>query len=491
MKQKVLYNIIILVVFAGAVAIFNLLPRTKYSELEKREMATFPEYSYEKLKNNILTKEISSWYSDSEPFRDELMSASMMVRDKMRAHIDEENAITVHSSESGNTESLSTPGMDATANDIEEYENHVTADENAKISSAGSIIVIGKAPNARALMAYGGSENGGGEYIKAVNEYKEELPGLHIYSMVVPIATEFYIPDKVKKASQPELPTIKHIYTSLKGVTPVDAYSALAHHVEEDIYLRTDHHWSPLGAYYAAEAFAKAAGVPFKNLSSYERREVKNVVGSMYGYSKDIAIKNSPETFVYYAPKNVNYTTTFVNYTLNKDYKITGIGKPYTGPFFYKIKDGSGAAYNTFMGSDMKLTKVVTSTGGTRRLLIIKDSYGNAIPGYLFYSFGEIHVVDFRYFTHNLKKYVRDNNITDLLFVTNIYNAYSGSIYKKLHKFLVQGEGVEAIDTAPAKSTKETTVHKEEPTKKESTKEIETPKQEIEEPTTPLLQEGE
>jgi hypothetical protein len=490
MKQKIVYNVIIIAVFATAVIIFNFLPRTKYSELEKREMATFPDYTFEKLKDNSLTKEISSWYSDSEPFRDELMSASMEVRDKMRAHLDEENAITVHSAENSTTESVSTPGAGATASEIEEYENHVTADENAKMASAG-IIVVGAAPKARALMVYGGNENGGGEYIKAVNEYKQELPGVHIYSMVVPIATEYYLPDKVREASNPELPTIKHIYGSLKGVTPIDAYSALARHVEEDIYLRTDHHWSPLGAYYAAEAFAKTAGVPFQSLSAYDRKEVKNVVGSMYGYSKDMAIKNSPETFVYYVPRNVNYTTTFINYTLNKDYKITGISKPYTGPFFYKMKDGSGTAYSTFMGSDMKLTKVVTSTGSNRRLLIIKDSYGNAVPGYLFYSFGEIHVVDFRYFTPNLKKYVKENGITDLLFVTNIYNAYSGSIYKKLHKFLTQGGGIEAVESAPAKSSNDTTVRKEENTKKQTTKETEEPKKEIEEPTTPLPEDGE
>jgi hypothetical protein len=314
--------------------------------------------------------------------------------------------------------------------------------------------------------------------------------------MVIPLATEFYCPDKAKKATKPQLPTIKHIYSLLKGAHGVDAYSALAAHVNEDIYLRTDHHWAPLGAYYATKAFATAAGVPFKDLSAYQKHEIHNFVGTMYGFSKDVSVKNSPETFVYYTPTNVQYSTTYVNYNVNKDYKITGVGKPYSGPYFYKFKDGSSAAYSTFMGSDMKLTKVQTSTKNGRRVLIIKDSYGNAVPGYLFYSFEEVHVVDFRYFTKNIKKYVVDNGITDLVFVTNVFNAYAASTYKKLHAFLTQGEGANIVIDTP--THKPDSIHKEEQSasrpKQEAVKpaEVEPPKPKAEEtpaaPATPEQQ---
>lgn len=105
-------------------------------------------------------------------------------------------------------------------------------------------------------------------------------------------------------------------------------YTTLGKHANEDIYLRTDHHWSPLGGYYAAQEFARVAGVPFKDLSHYERRVVHGYVGSMYGYSKDISVKNAPEDFVYYVPKGVEYTTTYTNYTINKNYQVTGEGNP-------------------------------------------------------------------------------------------------------------------------------------------------------------------
>lgn len=462
MRHKI-YIIAICIIFVTVAIVFLCFPRSKVSALEKRELATFPEFSIEKLGSGQFTKEVSEWFSDSEPYRDDLMAMSMQVRDAIRLKTDGEDAVRVHDAPStaSETESIQKPGSDATAEEIEAYENHLNADQNAKIVGAAGIIVVGNGPSTRALMAYGGRA-GGEAYAQAVSEYAAQLPGVKVWSMVVPLASEFYTPDKVKKATRPQLPTIKNIYSKLaNGARGVDVYTPLAKHVEENIYLRTDHHWAPLGAFYAAQAFAKAAGVPFRGLDAYDKHTVHRFVGTMYGYSKDISIKNNPEDFVYYTPNGVNYTTTYINYNVDKSFHIKGESKPYQGPFFYKFKDGSGGAYCTFMGSDMKLTKVKTGTPGSRRLLIIKDSYGNAVPGYLFYSFGEVHVVDFRYFNRNIKNYIKANHITDVLFATNIFNAYASSTKGKVLKFLNQANGVIEKGSEPEP----------EPTKKQETKE--------------------
>ena len=165
------------------------------------------------------------------------------------------------------------------------------------------------------------------------------------------------------------------------------------------------------------------AGVPFKELTSYERHVVHGFVGTMYGYSKDITVKNSPEDFVYYIPKGIDYSTNYIDYTIDKDFKVTGEKPPRNGIFFVKHPDGSSGAYCTFMGGDAKIVKVTTGTKNGRRLIILKDSFGNTLPGYLFYSFEQIHVIDNRYFTKNMKRYVRDNKITDIVFANNTYSA--------------------------------------------------------------------
>lgn len=244
------------------------------------------------------------------------------------------------------------------------------------------------------------------------------------------------------------------------GVIGVDCYTPLSLHASEDIYLRTDHHWAPLGAYYAAQAFAKAAGVPFADISSYERHVVHDFVGTMYGYSGDIAVKQSPEDFVYYTPQGVDYNTTMTNYNVDKDMRIISKGKPQKSRFFFQYKDGNGGAYSTFMGGDIKIVNVQTSTKNGRRLLILKDSFGNALPGYLFYSFEEIFVVDFRYFTSNIKDYIRHNGITDVLFANGIFNSCGKNMASKYTRFLSQAEGsgfytpaAETKPTAPKDSS--------------------------------------
>lgn len=436
--------------FAAFAVVFNTLPRSTYSELEKRELAKFPALTVEGLADGSLTSGVSAWFSDSEPFRDDFMALSMLIKDAIRLETGEEN-ITFHASiDSDSSEPQDdhsaepSPAMpDSLGTATEDPDFHVGADENAKIANAG-IIIVGSGERVRALMAYGGSGKGCTGYAQAANKYKETFPDVNIYCMVIPTAVEYYCPEKVRNRTRPQRPTIDNVNSHLRpDVKAVDIYATLGAHAEEDIFLRTDHHWAPLGAYYAAEKFAEVAGVPFRPLSSYDRKVVHGYVGSMYGYSKDIAIKKAPEDFVYYVPRDVTYTTTYTNYTIDENYRVIGMGRPYKSAFFFRFKDGSGGAYCTFMGGDTKITCVRTSTKNGRRLIILKDSFGNAIPGYLFYSFEEIHVIDSRYFTKNMVDYVQENGITDILFANNIFKAYSSQTYAKYLKFLTQTNGIQ------------------------------------------------
>ncbi len=436
MKYNVIYISFMALVFAGFTVLFTAFPRSTVSELERRELASFPEYTPERLASGEFTKDVSAWFSDSEPYRDVFMTASMEIKGLAGLHISGENQITIHADAGGADAAPQAPSDDG---HIDQFKVTEGADEKAKIASRG-IIVVGTAPTARALMIYGGGAKSGEGYAEAVNKYKEAFgSAVNIYCMVIPNSTEYYLPDQVKDKSSSMLTTVVNVHEHLvDGVKPVDVYTVLGKHANEPIFLRTDHHWAPLGAYYAAQKFAEVAKVPFRDLSHYDKHVIHNYVGTMYGYSKDIAIKKSPEDFVYYTPKGIGYTTTYIDYTVDKHFNVTHEGKPVQGQFFYKFKDGSSAAYQTFMGDDKRLTKVVTDTKNHRKLLILKDSFGNALPGYLFYSFEEIHVVDGRYFNKNMKKYVADNGITDILFANNVFRVAMPSVGRGYVKFLTQ-----------------------------------------------------
>lgn len=468
---SVMYILIVGIAFAIMTAVFVFFPRTEYSELEKRDLAEFPDVSdIESIRKDPgkFTASISSWFSDTEPYRDELMTLSMGIRGAMKGDFrSEEETVSFRPAETANPASEDEKDDDLQKTDISDNsvgsENSGISDNasdeddedindgKAKLGSSGTII-IGKGDKVRALMAFGGTAKGGGGYVDLLNTLADEFPGKNVYAMVAPLATEYYLPEKAAKASKPQKPFIYSIRDRLSPkVKFVDIYDELLNHKKEDIYLRTDHHWGALGGYYAAKRLAETAGVPFKSLDAYDRHEIKGFVGSMYGYSKDISVKNAPETFVYYTPNQVGYDAEFVTYSLNKNFKIVRESKPFKSAFFKKFKNGTGNAYLTFMGTDQAYVKVKTSTPGNRKILIIKDSYGNAVPGNLFYSFNEVHVVDFRYFTHNLKDYINKNGITDIAVCFNVFNAYSNGSASKVKKMLTQKGGIIALSDSQAK----------------------------------------
>ena len=439
MKRFSTYIYITLVTLAvmAFCVVFNLFPRSEKSELEGRELKRFPKFSWEELWSGKFMSEISSWYSDSEPYRDNFMTLSMEVNKAKKLNIASDDDVTFIAGDDNEEDSATEPlAPEAIAQQVDSVK--MTIEDKAKITNSG-IVLVGSEPNVRALMAYKAKPNSCNAFANMANKYSQTFgKDLQVYCLIIPTAVEFYCPEKAKSKMKSQLETINEAYSKLDStVVAIDCYSPLLAHRHEDIYLRTDHHWSPRGAYYAAKALAEAADVPFKDLSNYDEHQIDGYVGSMYRYSKDISVKKSPETFVYYKPRDIEYTTTYINYAIDENYNVTGEGRATKGEFFYTFKS-AGSAYCTFMGGDTKITQVRTATNNGRRLVITKDSFGNAIPGYLFYSFEEIHVIDTRYFTKNIIKYVKENKITDFVLANNVAFAASHTTISSYSRFLTQ-----------------------------------------------------
>lgn len=313
------------------------------------------------------------------------------------------------------------------------------------VRKKGKVLVIGSGARMRGCNPFGYRRSGLEAYAGVVNEYQDSFPDVKVYCLAIPTAIEFYLPEGARNQAASQRKAIDILLGALdKRVVRADSYDALQAHVSEPIYSRTDHHWAPLGAYYAAQLLAQTAGVPFRELDSYYKKVVRNYVGTMYTFSHYAAFKSAPENFVYYMPKDATYKTIYVNYTLDKSRKrVVEESEPYQDKFFREYKDGSSAAYCTFMGGDTKLTRVETDVDNGRRVLLLKDSFGNALSSFLFYSFEQVHVVDCRYFTQNLMDYVREHDITDIVFANNIAHT-SAETVAMYRRYLVQGRSTTA-----------------------------------------------
>lgn len=516
MKGSRIYIIIMILVFFGVGGYLTFGARSSYSERERRELAGFPAWSSGAWADGSFTEGIAAWYADTVPQRDAFTTAAMALTEVRGVRqTDDGEDISFHNvgvlaaddSGSGAGEAGTAPmpgdGMTGTGTPVggpgnrppagmptdvgapsEEAsegepasegddsvsqnappahvnetieDNYVPVTEDFSAASNG-IIVTGSGENTRAIMLYGGSKATTTRYAECANHYKELMPELNVYVCVIPTAVSYYCPQQALSYTGSQLDQINNVMECLdEDVIGIDIYTILGQHRDEPIYLRTDHHWAPLGAYYAASKIAEAAGVPFLDLSEYDEFVVHGYVGSMYMYSEDIRVSSNPEDFVWYEPKDVEWKTTYINYALDASWRPVMETEPFEGQFFQHYPDGSGGAYCTFMGGDAKITRVETSTKNGRKLLILKDSFGNAIPGFLFGSFEEVHVIDSRYFTRNIVEYIEDYGITDLLFANNAFHASTPATINSYERYLTQNptrteeaEAPEAAEEAEA-----------------------------------------
>jgi hypothetical protein len=193
----------------------------------------------------------------------------------------------------------------------------------------------------------------------------------------------------------------------------------------------------PLGAYYAARAFASQAGVAVPDTADYERKVIHGFNGTMGRWSESRTVKNTTEDFIWYRPLDSSrITTTYLDHRILRSV-VSISGEPYESSFFLPRRDGSPGAYSTFMNGDARTTRVRYPEARTgRRLLIVKDSYGNALASFLLRSFDEVNVIDFRYFQGNVLDYITQAGITDVLIVNNLQHAYNPSTSVKILRLL-------------------------------------------------------
>lgn len=265
------------------------------------------------------------------------------------------------------------------------------------------------------ISLYGGGD--GANYATYLNEFKEKVgSSVNVFNMVVPTAGAYYLPAGYEKYNASHRDSINSIANKLVNVINVDGYAALEAHTNEYIYTRTDHHWEPLGAYYAAKAFCDIAQTPAKELSTYKTEPIDGFVGTMYAFTDyNERIKNDPDTFTYYIP-STEYTATY--YTT--DFKVDEQFAQFHSIF---VDQPASGAYSTFMGGDQKIVKIETANKNGRKLCIFKDSYGNAEVPFYVDSFEEIYVCDIRYFDLYAPDFIKENGITDVLFTMCTFSA--------------------------------------------------------------------
>lgn len=176
---------------------------------------------------------------------------------------------------------------------------------------------------------------------------------------------------------------------------------------DNQLYFRTDHHFTADGAYIAYTEYCKELGIPHKPKDFFDLTKVsENFYGTLYSKTLD----------PFAVPDDIYIPNHIPDVSITYDQE-----DPIKSPFdftFLEKKD----KYSIYFGGNHSKVVINTNKNNGKQLLLIKDSFANSFVPYLFDDFEKIVMIDLRYFNSDLDTVLKENNITDILFLYETSN---------------------------------------------------------------------
>lgn len=338
------HNVIGAILFCGFLAAFALgylLPKSDFSEMEKRYLAETPELSWETVLSGKWGSQADTYLSDHVLGRNffvgvnaymELLAGRQHLKDIWR----EEGKL---------------------------LEAPVELDENAINRN-----------------------------MKAINSLAEKLDQ-EIHLMVVPSAGWAAGVDGYTDET-----TLEAIYAQtgaqVSAIPVEDIYRN-----RPDLFYNTDHHWTSQGTYNGYVACAQAMGREYAPEESFDVTVVEGFQGSTYSRS---ALWLTPAESIELWQGSDCLTVT------NGETDGTNEG------IFYPERLEEADKYTVFLDGNHSIVRI-QNPEKQGKLLVIRDSYGNCLGGFLAESYGEVVLIDLRYYRQTVSELVKQEGFDNIL----------------------------------------------------------------------------
>ncbi|MBE6681713.1 MAG: hypothetical protein E7600_05490 [Ruminococcaceae bacterium] len=367
---------------------------------ENRAAQQFPEVSKESVFSGEFTSGMIKYMNDQFPFRNTFMKIGNKFNDVMHLDVSTGDGIKI---EKPAVNAGGGAGERLAPSDIEFKSKEVI--EN---NPGGTTLVIDKG---MAMEYYSFEPSYLSAYAKSLNRYADELPDVNVYSMLVPTSAEFYLPEKFRNDDCSQKKAIDAVYAETNSkVKRVDVYSGLQKQTankDNYIYFRTDHHWTAKGAYEGYAAFCKKAGFTAVPLKDMEKAYVDDFYGTFTSITENTDITENPDYIEYYLQPETKDVTAFTDLDMATSYD--------TDLFVTWNLGDVQNKYLVFLGGDHPLTRIVTNRDTDRTLVVIKDSFGNALTPFLVNHYKTIYVIDPRTAHGDIRDFCKEHNVDDLL----------------------------------------------------------------------------
>ncbi len=354
-------------VFIGGFFLLNLfLPDKTFSEKENRQLQTLPKFTFSSLFSGAFATRFESYCSDQFAGRDvwiEAKAGAELAQGKQQ--------------------------------------------NNGVFLCGERLIELFTAPEADALA----------RAVQSADSLSDT--GVPVSLALIPTVAQLYadmLPDGAPNEDQQAVIDSAYAQTALETV---DLSSVLTAHSSEYIFYRTDHHWTSLGAYYAANALRSSWGLPEINKAALTPETISDdFCGTLYSSSGFFwVVPDEMETLI-----SAREGSSVTRYETN--------GTEQTLPLYNYDKLTIKDKYTFFLGGNIPRAVVNTGTENTPSLLILRDSYADSLVPFLTDAFSEIHLIDLRYYTGSVKEYIAENAIDRVLLLYSTDNFFSDSSFR-------------------------------------------------------------
>ena len=359
--MKKIFFITFIVIWTTLILLNFIIPNKSFSEQENRFLKTFPKFEMKKLVDGKYTEDLNDYINDNFIFRNLFVKLN-----------------SVFNLSLGKTEN----------NDV----------------------YIGKDGFLFEKFEYKEEEKDNLEKVEnAINNFTNNV-NVPIYFMLIP--NSIYInreklPNNVDIYNQKEI--IDEFYNKLNNkIKKIDVTEDLEKNKENYLYFKTDHHITSDGAYISYLNFCKVANLVMPKIEEFTKEVVSEDFLGTFDSKAQIPNQKRDEIVVYKNDLNTkvegNYDGAQYNSIFNEDY--------------LDKKD----KYSYFLNGNNAKVIIKTNVKNEKKILVVKDSYGHIFAQFFCQNFEEVHFIDPRYYRLSILDYIKENNITDVIFLYNVSN---------------------------------------------------------------------
>lgn len=227
--------------------------------------------------------------------------------------------------------------------------------------------------------------------MQTINRFAETV-GQDVHLMIVPSAGW-----ATGNSQYRDTEIIDAIYTKAETVTAVDMRPVFAGHPE--LYYDTDHHWNAAGAFVGYRALMEELDREWKPAEEFAKETPTMFHGS--NYSRSGLWLHPAESFeIWHGSEHLTV--------------INGESEDVHQGVIYEERLTEGDKYTAFLDGNHSIVRI-HNPEKEGKILVIRDSYSNSLGCFLAESYGEVVLVDLRYYKHPVSQLCAEENFDDIV----------------------------------------------------------------------------